>query len=155
MDFLADYIENTHHKYVLKTLPELVLYTRKIASVHGGHHTELLEVAEIFEELNVKLLQHLKKEEEVLFPAIKEGLKNNSQHTRELIHSEISRMNEEHEYVGGAIDRINEITKQYKVPDDGCHTYHVTFKLLQQFEDDIHVHVHLENNILNPKALQL
>jgi regulator of cell morphogenesis and NO signaling len=155
LDFLADYIVNTHHKYVLKALPELVFYTQKIASVHGNHHPELNEVADLFGRINTELLQHLKNEEEVLFPAIKEALKGNSVNVREVIHSEIIRMSGEHEFAGGAMDQINEITKGYIVPADGCNTYQVTFKLLQQFEDDLHVHVHLENNILYPKALKL
>lgn len=155
LDFLSDYIVNTHHKYVLKTLPELVFYTQKIAAVHGEHHPELIEVADLFRKINTELLQHLKNEEEVLFPAIKDLLKTNSFQSRETIQSEIARMTGEHEFAGGAMDTINELTKHYRVPDDGCNTYHVTFKLLQQFEDDLHVHVHLENNILYVKALEL
>ena len=155
LGFLADYIVNTHHKYVLKTLPELVFYTQKIANVHGLHHPELIEVADLFGKINTELLQHLKNEEEVLFPAIKEALKDNSPNVKKIIHSEITRMSGEHEFAGGAMDKINEITKGYKVPADGCNTYSVSFKLLQQFEDDLHVHVHLENNILYPKSLLL
>src|SRR5665647_3648736 len=67
LSFLVDYIVNTHHKYVLKSLPELVFYTQKIASVHGSHHPELIVVADLFEKINTELLQHLKNEEEVLF----------------------------------------------------------------------------------------
>ncbi len=155
LSFLADYIVNTHHRYVLKSLPELVFYTKKIASVHGSHHPELIEVAGLFEKINTELLQHLKNEEEVLFPAIKEVINSNSAVARATIQSEISRMSGEHESAGGAMDRINEITSGYLVPEDGCNTYNVAFKLLKQFEDDLHVHVHLENNILYPKALAL
>ncbi len=155
LSFLIDYIVNTHHKYVLKSLPELVFYTKKIASVHGSHHPELIEVADLFEKINAELLQHLKKEEEVLFPAIKELINNNSPVARAIILSEINRMSGEHEFAGGAMDKINEITSDYLVPEDGCNTYSVAFKLLHQFEDDLHVHVHLENNILYPKALAL
>lgn len=153
--FLADYIMNTHHKYVLKTLPDLVFYTQKISQVHGENHSELNEVASLFTEINRELLQHLKNEEEVLFPAIREALKTDSQESRKTILSEITRMSDEHEFAGGAMDKINVITKGYKVPEDGCNTYHVTFKLLEEFEDDLHIHVHLENNILYPKALKL
>jgi regulator of cell morphogenesis and NO signaling len=155
LGFLADYIVNTHHKYVLKTLPELVFYTQKIANVHGLHHPELIEVADLFGKINIELLQHLKNEEEVLFPAIKEALKDNSSNVKKIIQSEIKRMSGEHEFAGGAMDKINEITKGYLVPADGCNTYSISFKLLQQFEDDLHVHVHLENNILYPKSLLL
>ena len=153
--FLADYIVNTHHKFVLKNLPELVFYTQKIANVHGEHHPELIEVASLFEKINEELLQHLKNEEEVLFPAIKEVVNTNSGKDKKTIISEIARMEGEHEFAGGAMDEINKITKGYLVPADGCSTYRVAFKLLEQFEDDLHTHVHLENNILYPKALEL
>jgi regulator of cell morphogenesis and NO signaling len=155
LGFLSDYIINTHHKYVLKTLPELIFYTKKIASVHGSHHPELIEIADLFSIISAELLQHLQKEEEILFPAIKEVIKNNSKVAKFTIASEISRMSLEHEFAGGAMDKINVLALNYKVPDDGCNTYHVTFGLLRQFEDDLHNHVHLENNILYPKALML
>lgn len=153
--FLADYIINTHHKYVLKTLPDLIFYTRKIASVHGPQHHELIEVAKLFEEISKELLQHLQKEEEVLFPAIKLAIQKSTPELRSIISSEISRMSNEHEFAGGAMDKINELTAGYLVPEDGCNSYQVAFKLLRQFEDDLHIHVHLENNILYPRALKL
>lgn len=153
--FLCDYIMNTHHKFVLKNLPELVFYTQKIAKVHGGHHAELIEIAELFGKINQELLQHLKNEEEVLFPAIRQVLTNIPADSRATIRSEISRMTVEHEFAGGAMDHISEISNHYRVPEDGCNTYAVTYKLLQAFEDDLHIHVHLENNILYPKALRL
>lgn len=153
--FLADYIVNTHHKYVQKTLPELMFYTRKIADVHGENHPELVEMASIFAGINDELQQHLKNEEEVLFPAIKKAEAGEDAEAREIIASEIERMEGEHEFAGGAMDKINEISNQYQLPEDACNTYRVAFNLLEQFEDDLHVHVHLENNILYPKALTL
>ncbi len=152
--FLCDYIVNTHHKYVLKYLPELVHYTQKIASVHGDRHPELSEVADLFSQINRELLQHMKNEEEVLFPSIKKVLNTGSREAKATIISEIARLSGEHEFAGGAMDKINVITGNYCVPADGCNTYQVTFNLLQQFEDDLHTHVHLENNILFPKALK-
>ena len=153
--FLCDYIVNTHHQFVLKTLPDLLIYTQKIATVHGSHHPELLEVVSLFKKINEELLQHLKKEEEVLFPAIKHALEHNDTESKELITSEIIRMVGEHEFAGGAMDRISQITDHYKLPQDSCGTYRVAFELLEQFEDDLHVHVHLENNVLYPAALKL
>jgi regulator of cell morphogenesis and NO signaling len=155
LSFLSDYIVNTHHKFVLKNLPELVFYTQKIANVHGDHHPELIEVASLFTKINDELLQHLKNEEEVLFPAIKEAEKNASPSIKSTIVSEITRMQGEHEFAGGAMDKINVLTNNYTIPDDACNTYRVSLKLLEQFEDDLHIHVHLENNILYPKALKL
>lgn len=155
LDFLIDYIVNTHHKTVLNLLPQLTFYTQKIAEVHGANHPELLEIATLFSQINVELLQHLKNEEEVLFPAIKELLTSNSVSSKATIISEITRMAKEHEFAGGAMDTINILSHNYLVPEDGCNTYTVTYKLLEQFEDDLHIHVHLENNILYPKALAL
>ena len=155
LGFLSDYIVNTHHKFVLKNLPELLFYTAKIATVHGEHHKELIEVAELFEKINSELMQHLKKEEEVLFPAIKEALKSNSPEIRATIAAEIGRMSGEHEFAGEAMDRIKVLTSNYLVPEDACNTYRVSLNLLHLFEDDLHTHVHLENNILYPKALKI
>lgn len=155
LGFLSDYIVNTHHKFVLKNLPELVFYTQKIASVHGEHHPELTEVESLFAKINEELLQHLKNEEEVLFPAIKEAEKNTSPEVKATIISEITRMQGEHEFAGGAMDKINVLTNNYFIPEDACNTYKVSLKLLEQFEDDLHIHVHLENNILYPKAAKL
>jgi regulator of cell morphogenesis and NO signaling len=151
--FLCDYIVNTHHKFVLKSLPELVFYTEKIASVHGTGHPELKEVANLISQINRELLQHLKNEEEVLFPAIKEAAKSGSENAKAIIRFEIARLSCEHEFAGGAMDKINVITGNYKVPPDGCNSYNVAFQMLSQFEDDLHVHVHLENNLLFPKAI--
>lgn len=155
LEFLCDYIVNTHHKYVLKSLPDLVAYTAKIAVVHGEGHPELWAVSRLFSQINQELLQHLDKEEKVLFPSIREAIKTKSEKAIALIHSEILRMSDEHELAGGAMDRINEITSGYKLPADACNTYNVTFRLLREFEDDLHTHVHLENNILYPKALMI
>ena len=153
--FLCDFIVNTHHKYVLKTLPELLFYTSKISEVHSDRHPELKEVAELFSEINRELLQHLRNEEEVFFPAIKEFIRSGSEKSKEAILSEIKRLSAEHEFAGGAMDKINLITNKYQLPADSCNTYNVTFKLLEQFEDDLHVHVHLENNVLFPRLFQL
>ena len=155
LDFLCDYIVNTHHQTVMKLLPELTFYTQKIAEVHGDNHPELSEIANLFAQVDTELRQHLCNEEEVLFPAIREVLKTNSAESKATIISEITRMTGEHEFAGGAMDKINELSHSYAVPDDGCNTYRVAYKLLEQFEDDLHIHVHLENNILYPKAMKL
>ena len=154
LTFLADYIINTHHRFVKNAISDLLFYTKKIADVHGAHHPELLEVAALFKQVADELEPHLQKEEEVLFPAIKRVIAGNSADVP-VIASEIERMSGEHESAGGAMDKINSITNGYKVPPDACNTYSLTFKLLEQFEDDLHIHVHLENNILFPKALLL
>ena len=155
LDFLCDYIVNTHHQTVMNLLPQLTFYTQKIAEVHGDNHPELSEIANLFAQVDTELRQHLCNEEEVLFPAIREVLKTNSAESKATIISEITRMTGEHEFAGGAMDKINELSHHYAVPEDGCNTYRVAYKLLEQFEDDLHIHVHLENNILYPKAMKL
>lgn len=155
LGFLCDYIVNNHHKYVLKTLPELMYYTRKIADVHGDNHSELIEIASIFSQINNELTQHIENEETALFPAIKRAASVSDPIARQIIHTEIKRMTGEHEFAGSAMHNINKISNGYKIPEDACNTYRVAFQMLKHFEDDLHVHVHLENNILFPKALKL
>ena len=155
LGFLADYIQNTHHKFVFNTLPEMVFNTRKILNKHVMNHPELAEISILTEKINTELMQHLRNEEDVLFPAIKTALQTKSLVARETIASEISRMKIEHEFAGAAMDEINRLTSGYRVPPDACVTYKLTYDLLNRFEDDLHVHVHLENNILYPKAISL
>lgn len=152
--FLCDYIVNEQHSFVRKTLPELEFYTRKIANVHWENHPELLEVADLFAEVSRELKLHLQKEEDILFPAIKELFSLRTENSKAVIKREMNDLMGEHEFAGGAIDRINSITDGYKLPEDACNSYRLTFNLLEKFEDDLHTHVHLENNILFPKAIE-
>ncbi len=152
--FLADYIVQTHHRFVKQNLPELQFYTQKIADVHGENHPELVDVVRMFGEVAAELTQHLAKEEEVLFPAAKRLLSDGSPEDREIVQSEIRRMLGEHDFAGGTMDAIHRITGGYRVPADGCNTYRVAFERLRAFEDDLHLHVHLENNILFPALLK-
>lgn len=155
LDFLCDYIVNEYHNKVYKLLPQLTGYLNKLVQVHGANHPELKEIADLFSLVNTELPIHQRQEEEVFFPAIKEALHTNSVQAKEIITSQIAPMMDEHELIGGTIDKINVLSKKYSVPDDGCNTYRLTYKLLEEFEDDLHTHVHLENNILYPKALNL
>lgn len=153
--FLMDYIVNTHHKYTEKTLPELKFYTRKIADVHGSNHPELVEVAHKFAQVHDELANHLKREEEVFFPWVREMIANPTPKISKKLIEEHSALHSEHDFAGSTMDDINKITKGYLLPEEACNTYRVCFKLLEQFEDDLHTHVHLENNILFPKVMQL
>lgn len=155
LDFLCDYIVNEYHNKVYKLLPQLMTYLNKLVQVHGANHPELKEIADLFLLVKTELPIHQRQEEEVFFPAIKEALRTNSVEAKEIITSQIAPMMDEHELIGGTIDKINVLSKRYSVPDDGCNTYRLTYKLLEEFEDDLHTHVHLENNILYPKALNL
>jgi len=154
IDFLCDYIVNIHHKYVVETLPVLVSYTNKIASVHGDNHPELIKIAELTSHLNKLMIEHLNEEEKNLFPLIKSIVRKDTETEKEIIKNEIRQLKDEHLNVGGIMDKIDSLTNHFKVPGDGCNTYLVTYKHLQQFENDLHIHVHLENNILFPKTTE-
>ncbi|MBC3539027.1 iron-sulfur cluster repair di-iron protein [Rufibacter sediminis] len=161
LSFLADYIVNIHHKYVREAIPALNEYTSKIARVHGANHPELLQVAKHFTNVANELESHMPKEERVLFPFIKqlnEAKQNGGKLDRPgfgSIQNPINMMEMEHEAAGGELEAIRELTDNFTLPADACATYQVAFSKLQEFEDDLHRHIHLENNILFPKALEL
>jgi regulator of cell morphogenesis and NO signaling len=157
---LADYIITTHHHYVKKEMPAIVLYLQKVASKHGAHHPEMLKVFELFSAVKEELDMHMQKKEAVLFPRIKElekqlatGNKINLSIT--YLKSPINMMEQEHDHAGSAMAEIRQLTSNYNLPADACTTYRLSFAALEAFELDLHQHVHLENNILFPKALQL
>ncbi|WP_242920132.1 iron-sulfur cluster repair di-iron protein [Pontibacter liquoris] len=159
--FLADYIVNVHHKYVREAIPALYEYTAKIARVHGSRHPELLEIAKHFTNVANELEAHMPKEERILFPFIKqlyEAKKNGVKLDAPAfgsIQNPINMMEMEHEIAGNDMEAIRTLSNDFTLPADACATYTVAFKKLQEFEDDLHRHIHLENNILFPKALEM
>jgi regulator of cell morphogenesis and NO signaling len=155
LDLLCDYIMNTDHKTLANQLLKLSIYTETIADVHGSHHPELLKIAIQFTKINIELKQQMAKEEEVLFPAIKEVMHTNSSGSKSIVVSEINGLKAEHEFARNVLDTIKVVSKNYTVPPDTSLTYLLTFKLLEQLADDLFLHIHLENNILYPKALEL
>jgi regulator of cell morphogenesis and NO signaling len=159
--FLADFIVHTHHAYVKKTLPELKGYATKVARVHGSRHPELLPIRQLVEEIETEMTTHMMKEEQILFPYIKNlvAARNNSTPLVKpgfgTVQNPISVMEQEHEVVGDNLKEIRILTNQYQLPQDACASYSLLYRLMEEFEDDLHTHVHLENNILFPKALEL
>ncbi|WP_343852652.1 iron-sulfur cluster repair di-iron protein [Algoriphagus jejuensis] len=160
MTELVDYIVNVHHKYVEDTLPALKLYVDKISRVHGDRHPELEEIKHLFFATADALTVHMKKEEFVLFPFVKAmevAIKTNSPlpspHFGH-IDNPIAMMEQEHETEGDRLRKISELSGKYTPPKDACQTYRVAFAMLEEFESDLHTHIHLENNILFPKAQQ-
>lgn len=161
LDTLVAYIVGNHHSFVRQALPSLTAHTQKIAEVHGGRHPELQEVALLVEEVAAEMTAHMAKEERVLFPYITAAAEAAAR-GRALpaapfgpIDNPIRMMEAEHESAGAAMARIRELTSGYAVPEDGCTTYRVCLQALEAFEQDLHAHVHLENNILFPKAKAL
>lgn len=161
LSFLADYIVNTHHNYLYEVDDQLVAYTKKIAQVHGEHHPELLQIAELFAKIAADLVPHLKEEEELLFPAIKrvEAAKTSAgppdPADLEIIRTSIAKLHAEHDEVGDAVHEIRRLSNNFALPADACNTFMLTYRKLEEFDADIHKHVHLENNILFKKANQL
>jgi len=161
LDFLIDYIVNNHHKYSRNKLPEIGAYTKKVAGVHGERHPELKEIYYEFTMLHGEMINHLDKEEEILFPYVKQlvEVKQQGQKPDQPDFGEaadpIAMMEQEHDDAGAAMRKIRELSDNFTPPEDACTTYRLLFENLEAFEKDLHKHVHLENNILFPKALQL
>lgn len=161
LSFLADYILNTHHKYVKRAIPIIYEYVVKVSNVHGERHPEANVIAEKFLMITDELNRHMCKEEDVLFPYIKHlsiaadnGMKIESSPFGTL-KNPINMMEHEHDVVGKLMDEIRILTNNYTPPADACTTYKLSYAKLKEFEDDLHKHIHLENNILFPKAIEL
>lgn len=158
---LVDHIVGVHHKYVETTIPALKFYLDKIAKVHGDNHPELLEIRDEFFKTSDALTSHMKKEEFILFPYIKamESARKNhfplSPAHFGSIENPISMMEEEHDTEGERFRKISALSNNYTPPSDACQTYKVAFAMLQEFENDLHTHIHLENNILFPEAKEV
>ncbi|HEX7691377.1 MAG TPA: iron-sulfur cluster repair di-iron protein [Sediminibacterium sp.] len=161
LDQLADHIESTHHAYVTRQIPLLAGYLAKICSVHGKQHPELFEIKEIFADSAEDLTMHMHKEEKMLFPFIRklaQAQKDGSGLPAAPFGSAknpIQVMMREHDAEGSRFQQIAALSRQYTPPADACNTYKATLAGLQHFENDLHIHIHLENNILFPEAVQL
>jgi regulator of cell morphogenesis and NO signaling len=158
---LADYIEEKHHtftKYELENLPPLM---EKVARVHGERHPELIELKELFQALCDDLNPHLQKEELILFPYIRQLdptypiQKNLSLPCFGSVQNPIRMMMMEHETVGDLLRNMRATTKDFALPEGACPSYTALFVRLEAFEFDLHQHIHLENNLLFPKAIDL
>lgn len=159
--FLSDYIINTHHQYVRDNTAFILEIAQKVARVHGDRHPELIRLAELFSRVGNDLTLHMIKEEKILFPFIKQlahiyksgGTVPVADFGK--VSVPIRVMESEHEQVGGDFEIIRELTNNYQLPVDACSSYTILFKKLEEYENDLHRHVHLESNILFPKAIQL
>lgn len=158
---LCEHLVATHHAYLTAELPRLAALVDKIVGVHGERHPELADVAALFHELRADLEPHLRKEEQVLFPMIRElaaavanGAAPPTFHCGSLANP-ISVMLVEHETVGELLERLRATTHDYLTPTDGCASYRACFDGLAQLEADTHLHVHKENNRLFPLVAEL
>lgn len=158
---LIEYILEKHHSYVEEKIPVLLQFLEKLCKVHGERHPELFEINSLFKLSAGDLAQHMKKEELILFPFIQKMVKaqKDNQPIQEphfgTVENPIAMMKDEHSIEGERFDKIALLSNNYSPPEDACSTYKVAFSMLQEFEQDLHKHIHLENNILFPKAIQL
>lgn len=161
LDLLASYIEKTHHRYVEDKSVVLIQFLDKLCKVHGAAHPELFKVNELFTEAASELAQHMKKEELMLFPFVKRMVQTKEEHgvlvqpSFGTVSNPIAMMMQEHDNEGERFREIAKLTNNYTPPSDGCTTYKVAFAMLKEFEEDLHKHIHLENNILFAKAVIL
>lgn len=151
---LADYTVNKHHAYLNEALPKLSEYTSKIMKVHGKNHEELFKVHRLFNNLRTELEGHLVKEEELVFPLIKQYEKDRSPETKNKLKILINELEQEHTGAGDILKELREITDHYALPEDACKTFELTYAKLKELEGDVFQHIHLENNILFPNLLE-
>ena len=160
-DLLADYIEKKHHRYVREHIPILKAYLEKICEVHGNCHPELFEIKSLFTGCAAELSAHMQKEESELFPFIRRMIQDPMPAPAIMpspfgsVRNPIRRMIREHDAEGLRFRQIASLSGNYTAPADACNTYRVTYSLLHAFEQDLLIHIHLENNILFPKAAAL
>jgi len=158
---LCDFIETKHHAYVRESIPAIEKLLVKIVEVHGDVHPHLSEILSAFRMVGDELSMHMQKEEMVLFPHIRELEKSAKNGTPAAIgrfptiQMPINMMEAEHENAGNVMKEIRQHTSDYKLPEGACATFTEAYRKLLEFEKDLHTHIHLENNILFPKAIKL
>lgn len=161
LDFLTDHIINVHHQYVEENSPLLLQYAKRVNHVHGGTYKELGEIEDLVVEVVQEMASHQRKEELILFPFIKRLVKAEAE-SSELpdshfgsVDNPIKMMEDEHDEAGGIMRKIAALSNNYTPPQGACNTYKAFFAKLEEFEQDLHHHIHLENNILFPKVSKL
>lgn len=148
---LVDYIVKTHHQYMKDEMPRLHAMAARVAQVHGGHTPSLVEVFHVYEHMSQEMASHMVKEEEMLFPAIKQLA--NGEATAMPLDGPVAAMMHEHEDAGADMEKLRELTDGFVPPSTACNTYRALFAGLAEMETDLHRHIHLENAVLFPTAL--
>ncbi|MCH8145771.1 MAG: iron-sulfur cluster repair di-iron protein [Gemmatimonadetes bacterium] len=157
MTELADDIERTHHAYLREELPRLGDLVKKVSAVHGQAHPWLSGLTSVYAELVAELEPHMLKEEQILFPLIREldqATTAPSFHCGS-VGNPIRMMEMEHQNAGAALDRIREMTTDYEIPEGACNSFRAMLSGLEHLEADLHLHIHKENEILFPKASEM
>jgi regulator of cell morphogenesis and NO signaling len=161
LDFFVDFILNTHHRYIRKNLPEITTYANKVTEVHYDKHPELIEINNLVKQINTTLPALLEEEENILFPKIKDLVQRNkskdssNSKITESLQNIILSADKVHQLVSKNLSEIRKLSSNFTLPEDACASYTLLFRMLDEFEDNTQLHIHLENNILFPKALKL
>lgn len=153
---LADHIVQTHHTYLRAELPRLRDLVERVVNVHGERHPELVDVRNTLAVLRDDIEPHLDREEQILFPLIREieaAFRSGNTANGEL-KNPVSVLEDDHEAVGALLARLRSLTNDFTAPADGCASYRALYDGLHRLTDDTHLHVHTENNILFPAALE-
>jgi regulator of cell morphogenesis and NO signaling len=156
---LIGHIVAKHHAYVKAETPRLEQLLAKVCAVHGQNHLELNAIRETFAGLGQELSMHLMKEENILFPYIIEMERSAASHQPGrrpafgTVKNPVQMMMMEHDSAGGALRSIREASNGFTAPEDACISYRTLYSALREFEADLHQHIHLENNILFPRAI--
>ncbi len=161
LDFLVDYIVSNHHNYIRESIPVISAHAEKVVNAHDKNPPELTKISEIFTALSRELSQHLMKEEQILFPYIKNLAKVKNDNSKfelpyfSTVANPIRMMEAEHVSAGTEMNEIRSLSKNYLIPQDACNTFQVFYKELKEFEEDLHKHIYLENGLLFPKSIEL
>ena len=160
LDMLVDHIVGVHHVYVKKSNPTIREFVNRVKMVHGTQKPNVSEISDRFDELARELDSHMAKEESVLFPYIKEMVaakKNGTTISAPFgtVQNPINMMLAEHDSAGNELEAIQKLTEDYTPPKGACATHKVSYGQLKEYADDLMRHIHLENNILFPRALEL
>lgn len=158
--YLIDHIIDTHHNFVRNKTVEISAYAKKVASVYGKQYPENITISQKFDLLSEDLIKHLSDEEEIVFPLIR-SVKSNRTRGIEISKEQIDSLKKhldsmitDHDGAGKILKELRKLSNNYTPPTDACTTYRVLYHNLELFESDLHMHVHLENNILFKKAEQ-
>lgn len=158
---LTAYIVNKHHVFTREEIERLQALLAKVCSVHGENHTELFRLNAVFQKLCAELEPHMMKEERMLFPyivAMEEAVTGKSAPPRPpfgTVRNPVRMMMYEHDAAGDLLREMRQLSNGYATPPDVCISYQTLYQALEAFEQDLHQHIHLENNILFPRALEL
>jgi regulator of cell morphogenesis and NO signaling len=158
---LIEHIVTTHNVYVKQEIPRLQQLLHKVVSVHGNNHPELGKIQQTFQGMAAELTSHMMKEEHILFPhivALEKAVNTGRPKPTPVfgtVSNPVHMMQMEHDSAGAALKSISELSGNYTPPDGACFSYKTLYSALKEFEEDLHQHVHLENNILFPRAIAM